>query len=237
MLYKTDFKTLWEIAFRWEGLEPPKHDFPELPEAVTENIYRISWAFFRRKFPLRKESGRRVLDGEDLLDEFLFNRSRNKLIRCLQRKIYPQKFLDGLYILRADLMKWCAEEFIEPPGFWIEKPYKPLVGRHKNQEQDKQLCQAIARCYWDLDPNIHPAHMARCKAIRIYGNGGHYEEDTVKGWIVEYDPQRDQRKPGRPPAADYLIDLENGCLSEERIKTLGAKVPARERTALEKTNT
>jgi hypothetical protein len=66
-----------------------------------------------------------------------------------------------------------------------------------------------------MDPNIHPAHMAQARAIRLYGNGKLYkDENTVKGWISDVDPRKGQRKTGRPENIPYRIDLETGGLAE-----------------------
>lgn len=51
--------------------------------------------------------------------------------------------------------------------------------------------------------------MAKAKAIKCYGNGKFYKDpDTIKKWIVEVDPLKDQRKSGRPVDVPYLIDLD-----------------------------
>lgn len=144
MLNRNEFKSIWEVAHRWEEVEPPPSIDNEAVlslERVIDKIERISWAFLRRKFPLRELSGRRILDGDGILDHFVFNWSRNRLIRCLERKNYPGSFIDGLYVMRGDLLKWCEEEFLTPPEFWMEETNrsrleddrpagKELVGRH-----------------------------------------------------------------------------------------------------------
>lgn len=221
MLNPNEFKSIWEIAHRWEGYDPENSDPRNLPDSVIHRIENISWAFFRRIFPLREFSGRRILDERDLLSLLIFNWSRNRLIRCIERKTYPKKFLGGLYVLRPDLLKWCVEEFIDPPEFWQpaslgNKAGKTPIGRHRNEEMDKQLCQVIARTLWDIDPNIHPSHMAKSKALRQYGNGAHYkDENTVRRWIAEVDPLKDRRKTGNPGNTCYKIDLKTGRLAQD----------------------
>lgn len=95
---------------------------------------------------------------------------------------------------------------------------KSAIGKHRNEAIDKQSCQAIARTLWDIDARIHPAHMARSKAVPQYGNGAQYkDENTVKGWIAEVDPSRKERKSGRPPTdpSDYRVNLETGALKQD----------------------
>ncbi|MEK7153684.1 MAG: hypothetical protein AAB834_07055, partial [Patescibacteria group bacterium] len=82
------------------------------------------------------------------------------------------------------------------------------MARHRDEAIDKQLCQAIARTLWDIDPQVHPAHMIKHKAIRRYGNAATYKDDeTIRSWIAEVDPLKGQRKAGRPPTVPYVLDL------------------------------
>ncbi|MGZ3974327.1 MAG: hypothetical protein ACXWAT_10120 [Methylobacter sp.] len=229
MLDLEEFKTIWEIAFLWEGAQPPDNDPSNIPDGVRKKIEKLIWAFREDQLKLRDADGQYVYDGKDLLDFLFLNQARKQLRKCYKQKNYPKSVLDNFFIKRSDLLKWCQEDFTTLPEFWVEDASKPmrdaalqpkqLFGRHINQEQDKQLCQSIAQALWDLDPNIHPAHMAKSWAILKYGNGNHYKGkdedfDTIKKWIKEVDPQRDSRGDGRPPKVIYLIDLKNGGLEK-----------------------
>jgi len=230
MLDFEEFKSIWNIAFRWEGLQPPDDDPATIPDGVKKKIEKLIWAFREEQLQLRDSSGQAVYDARnDLIDLLFLNRTRKLLRNCFKQKHYPKSILDGLFIKRADLLKWCKEDFTNLPEFWIENTSKTvnevpqakqLIGRHINQEQDKQLCQSIAQTLWDIDPNIHPAHMAKSWAVLKYGNGDHYkggdgEYETIKKWIKEVDPLRGSRGEGRPPKIAYLIDLENGGLAKD----------------------
>lgn len=131
--------------------------------------------------------------------------------------------------MRSEVLKWCADEFLAPPGIWAADMVlasggdvpKLVSGRHRDDEINKQICQGIARALWEIDPQIHPAHMAKHRAILKYGNGGIYkDEDTVRGWINEVDPLKKERKTGRPPSVRYLLDIEKGGLSGDFVHTL-----------------
>lgn len=69
-------------------------------------------------------------------------------------------------------------------------------------------CKAIASTIWELDPAIHPNHIARSKILQRIGNGAQYDISTITDWIAELDPQKDYRKPGRPPKENYSIKFE-----------------------------
>ncbi|OAI18270.1 MULTISPECIES: hypothetical protein [Methylomonas] len=230
MLDLEEFKSIWEISYRWEGLQPPDNDLSSIPDGVKKKIEKLIWAFREEQLQLRDSTGQAVYDSRnDLIDLLFLNQTRKLLRKCFKQKHYPKSIFGGLFIKRADLLKWCKEDFTNLPEFWIEDTAKPanesfqakqLIGRHVNQDQDKQLCQSIARTLWDIDPNIHPAHMAKSWAILEYGNGRLYknkdgEYETPKNWIKEVDPHRDSRGDGRPRKIPYLIDLENGGLAKD----------------------
>lgn len=225
MLDSEEFKSIWDIAFLWEGIQPPEDDQSSIPDGVRKKIEKLIWAFREHQLKLRDFEGQLVSDDMNSVFDILFlNKSRKLLKKCYRQKHYPKSALDNLYIKRVDLLKWCKEDFTNLPEFWVEDSAKPLsdyvhakqpIGRHINQEQDKLLCQSIAQTLWDLDPNIHPAHLAKCKAIKLYGNGRLYEDETIKKWIRDVDPLGNSRGDGRPRKIPYLIDLEKGCLAKE----------------------
>lgn len=223
-LESKDFLTIWDIAHRWAGYDADATEPQSLPEDAKYWIHKVVFGYFSKDLVLRRKNGKRVLD-EDIYLLLVFNVTpwRSRLWECLTRDVFDKDFLNSLYVMRSQIITWCAKEHIDPPAFWTalrpeaEPAGKPTINnRRKDEEIDRLVCQAIARSYWDIDPQIHPAHMAKAKAIRLYGNGKQYKDpDTVKGWILEVDPLKDQRKIGRPPEIPYLIDLETGGLRKD----------------------
>lgn len=122
------------------------------------------WAFIRNKIGLRRKSGYMVSQDPLFLLFFSLNRTRMRLLKAVRARQFEKDFLDSLFVMRSEVLKWCAEEFLAPPGIWAgdmalpnggDAP-KPISGRHREDEINKQLCQAIARALWDIDPQIHP---------------------------------------------------------------------------------
>lgn len=229
MLHPNDFRSLWELAHLWAGSALDKADPESLPDGVVDKLQKLIWAFMRSKIGLRHKSGRRVLQENMFFLFFNFNRTRVRLAECVTSRHFEKDFLDSLFVMRSEVLIWCADEFLAPPGLWaadmalpneVEAP-KPNNARHRDDEVNKQLCQGIARALWDIDPQIHPAHMAKHQAIQKYGNGALYrDEETVRGWINEVDPLKKERKTGRPPAVRYLLDTGKGGLSGDYVHTL-----------------
>lgn len=218
-LESKDFLSIWDIAHRWAGFDPDATDPNHLPEEVAFWMHRVVLAYFSKDLVVRRKSGYRVPDEPEFVFVFNVNIWGTRLWKCLTKDVFDKKLLSSLYVMRGQVIRWCEKERYPLPTFWIEErpPAEPATkptinNRRKDETIDRLTCQAIARTYWDIDPQIHPAHLAKAKAILLYGNGKHYAEDTIKGWIAEIDPLKDQRKTGRPRDIPYAIDLETGAL-------------------------
>lgn len=231
MLYESDFRSVWDIAQLWAGYARGANG-TELPEPVLDKLQKLIWAFARKQISLRTRTGKWVPDEPMYLVLLDLNKPRAQLLEMLAQQRFDEAILDSLFVTRSEVLKWCEEDFLTPPAIWapaagtggVVEAQKVAVGRHREEAIDKQLCQAIARTLWDIDPQIPPAHMIKHKAIQRYGNAAQYEDDdTIRGWIVEFDPLRKERKPGRPPSVRYILDLENGGLNKDWLASLSQK--------------
>lgn len=150
---------------------------------------------------------------DDSVLDFLFSfKHFYKLLRCRSGKRIDKEYLESVYVMRPNFLEWCEKEKYPNAEFWILTQVTEshiVSNRPKNESEDKAICRAIAKVYWDIDQEIHPIHMVRSKAICIYGNGNLYkDEKTIKSWIAGLDPQQKTRKTGRPEDKIYKIDLE-----------------------------
>ena len=217
-----DYLSIWEIAHRWAGFDPEATDQENLPEQVRYLIHKLIEGYLSNDLKLRRPNGYRVPREDQYFLIWNINTWLNQLWKCLNENVFDKKKLSNYFVRRSELLNMCEKEAVEPPDFWTKQrpettSVKPSINnRPKEEETDRFLCQAIARTYWDIDPNIHPAHMAKARAILLYANGKQYKDsDTIKKWIAEVDPQKDQRKIGRPVEVPYLIDLETGSLHQK----------------------
>jgi hypothetical protein len=212
-----DFKNIWELAHTWAGYDPSKTDAKQLPKPVFLNLQRLSSAILSRS--LQAQSKRAVLFIDDSLFVTLVNlRCFIKLLCCKWGRSIDQQYLASIYIRRVRFIEWCEKERLPYDDFWILTQVKAspkINNRPKNEIEDKAVCRAIATTYWDIDPNIHPAHMAGSKAISKYGNGNQYDINTIKEWISDLDPMIKERKTGRPQKISYKINLETGALLDQ----------------------
>ncbi|MDO9282163.1 MAG: hypothetical protein Q7T88_07260 [Methylotenera sp.] len=217
-----DYLSIWNLAHRWAGVDVDSTDADNLPEEVQYLIKKIVEGYWNSNLRLRRSNGRKIPRESMLVFFYNLNFWQKALERCLFENEYDKSKLNSYLVGRIDLIRMCEHEDIDPPEFWKRKNQLPVeelkptvTHRPKDEVTDRLVCQAIARAYWDIDPQIHPAHLAKSRAISLYANGKQYkDENTVKNWIAEVDPFKNQRKIGRPKDVNYLIDLENGVLSQ-----------------------
>lgn len=210
-----DFRNLWCLAHQWAGHDPDKTDVNKLPSQVELNLKRLASAVLRRALKARTVKLAIFVD-HSLLD-LLFNYKHIfKLLKCRSGKTFDKSYLESIFVRRHHFLQWCEKEKYPNSDFWILTQVTEshiVSNRPKSESEDKAICRAIAKVYWDIDQEIHPTHMVRSKAIRIYGNGNLYkDEKTIKSWIADLDPLQKTRKTGRPEDKVYKVDLETGGL-------------------------
>lgn len=217
-----DYLSIWEVAHRWAGFDPESSDPTNLPEDVRYYIHKMIEGYLSEELKLRSSNGYRVpRDPNQIFIFFLLNPFFNYMWSCLNEDNFDKAKLSNLYVRRREVLSICKAEELDPPVFWVKQRQPEITtkanvtNRPKEEETDRLLCQAIAATLWSLDPNIHPAHMARSKVVQRYGQGRSYKDlNTVKRWIAELDPIKN-RTPGRPPDIAYKINLEMDPLLED----------------------
>lgn len=209
-----DYRNIWELAHQWAGLDSQKTDIGDLPKPVDLNLKRLAASVMSGHLKARTKV-LVILVDDSLLDMLFSAKHLFKLHRTRSGKSLDRKYLQSLFIKRPDFLEWVEKEKYPVTDFWVltqvAESHK-VINRPKNEIEDKAVCRAIARAYWDIDENIHPAHMAECKAIQKYGNAAQYELNTIKDWISDLDPLIKERKTGRPKHITYRINLETGAL-------------------------
>jgi hypothetical protein len=212
-----DFRNVWNLAHDWAGIDSTKTDVNHLPKPVHLNLQRLSSAIQIRSLPAQTKKYAIFVD-DSITTYLLFNfKHFIKLLFCKWGRSIDQSYFESIYVKRIHFIEWCEKERLPYNNFWTLTQVtanQRINNRPKNELEDKAVCRAIAMAYWDIDKNIHPAHMAESKAIRKYGNGDQYELKTIKVWISDLDPMKVERNPGRPKDISYNIDLETGALTD-----------------------
>lgn len=211
-----DYETIWKLAHNWANVDPEESDANALSPEIKKYIHRLLDAVRNRDISVRNDFRRIFLDDSFItfiIDFFHFIKIRSHLRSNKSNKTY----LDSLYVQRNEVLSWCINvAYLAPPACWscpqltnekvISKNTKNY--RPKDETEDRIRCHAIASALWELDPIIHPVHIYRSKILQRFGNAKQYNEETIKNWIAEVDPQKDQRKRGPPPKNEYKINLK-----------------------------
>lgn len=105
-----------------------------------------------------------------------------------------------------ELIDWAKEKDFQLPPKLLE--YMGLGEESDNDNKrpasrasqlHKQLCQAIAKTLWDIQPDMTIEEMKNHPAIQEHGQGKSYTgKNTLRDWLSEVDPRPAERKRGAP---------------------------------------
>jgi hypothetical protein len=208
-----DYQTVWQLAHNWADADPDKTDTNAISPKLRENIIRLMLAIRNKKISARTRK-RSIFIDDSVISLIVDTPHYLKTLSCLLKDAINKSYLDSLYIKREEVIDLCIRSHYDPPSCWMPKylPDGQIITkeaknyRPANEIEDRIRCQAIANALWELDPAIHPIHMVRSKIIQQIGNGRTYDDETVKEWIKNVDPQK-KRKKGAPPKVQYKIEL------------------------------
>lgn len=210
-----DFKTIWQLAHNWAGEETDKTDPNAISPELRLAIDRLMRAIRSKKITARWKGYQIFIDN--LLLTLIFEFSHFKqFYQWLMHHKFSKDYLDNLYVMRNEVIDLCIKSYYNLPPCWVPEQFsydsknakEAKNHRPADENEDRIRCQAIASTLWELDPAIHPNHIARSKILQRIGNGAQYDISTITDWITERDPQKDYRKTGRPPKTQYTIKLE-----------------------------
>ena len=132
-----EFLSIWEIAHAWEGLDPASADSTSAPEGIQHWADKVILGYFRKELTLRKRNGYRVLPEDVFLLIFNLNRYRKRLTDCLFKGVFDKDLLQNTYVMRSEILAWCAKEFINPPAIWALAPQQNNSAAADIEEDDK----------------------------------------------------------------------------------------------------
>lgn len=219
-----EYESIWNVAHKWVGIDPESATLETLDDKVKIRIHQLARGAMLTHLSLRRADNYLVMITKKpllnmILDWGVFWRLRNTYFKD---HIDPD-FLKLFYISRTELLKWCQEQFLALPEFWLEDnsiSQVPEAWKDKpasQREKDIAACRALAQAFWKIDPHIHPVHMAESKAFRqiAFGHNKPYPtNETVKGYFSGLDPLKNERGTGRPKNMTYLIELETGEINK-----------------------
>lgn len=117
MALLSDSLTLWEIAFRWEGLDP-KRVWVRLPLVVRDHFRNLADAILSAEISCESIT----LEKRDFAPderEFSVYFWIDDLYACIAGHHFNRKLLRHTLIGRYDLKLWCDRRNISLPDFWF----------------------------------------------------------------------------------------------------------------------
>ena len=124
--------------------------------------------------------------------------------KCFEGRVYDKEKLDHIFSPKHGLAELCQVENIPLPEFWFpggakaDNPEEEQKQKLRNDQLDKQLCQAIARTLWSEHPDMTIADLIQHPSIVREGNGRIYTPKTIRRWLSPVDPRSASEKTGRP---------------------------------------
>lgn len=210
--------SVWEIAFRWEGIDPSKA-WLRIPQEVRDRLRSLINAIYYSE--LRCET---IKYGPDHPEHHLppdqhIGRHITQILACLEGRKYDKKMLQWAKVSRHAMQRWCESNGIPLPGFWFPSfqtqeqheqiaPVIPIPNTtttkppsETKKQRLKRLFQEAGLLVWEREkvngqyPDIkviadHP------EVIATLGSENR-EFKTLCDWLGEVDPRPDSQKRGR----------------------------------------
>lgn len=205
------FLSIWEVAHRWEGLDPGASGDISVTSKIGERLRALIWA------------AANVLNCYDVhgkivpLEILWFGFPKTRTAKDLDEAMHdPGAHRDSLktVFLNQDEVASVFEKRERLPAFWFEEseieeaerrylshmPAPPVTGpKLRPDQEDKAKCQQIAHELWAKHPDMTIADMAKRPEILIEGNGKAYKgKNTLRNWLKEVAPASVRNRRGRP---------------------------------------
>ncbi len=213
--------TLWEIAFRWNGLNPDnlKYRF-YLPLEVKDSFRLMTEAILeaRLESSLSIDKWNPNLDpDQNLGPEFYIRYHLDDIHKCIANQHFNQKFLKFIWVDRYAFRLWCKTLNIALPEFWFPQGWNidpknidllddeyeegnddPKGKKLRSNQRTTIACQEIAKHLWRNHPEMTIASMVKHNAIQTLGGAASFGDATVRLWLSSVAPDHVKNKRGRP---------------------------------------
>jgi len=117
MALLNDSLTVWEIAFRWENLDP-RRIWLRIPLAVQDHFRNLADAILTGDIACETITlEKREFSPEE--KDFSVYHWIDDIYTCIAGHAFNRKFLRHALIGRSDLQLWCERRSIPLPQFWF----------------------------------------------------------------------------------------------------------------------
>lgn len=210
--------SVWEIAHRWNNLDPYKTHWFRLPQEVRDSLRIMMQCILddHLKSSLFLENWK--TDSKTKPEQHI-QYHMNDILSCIWGHKYNRKLFKIVSIDRDYFRLWCEEYDIPLPEFWFPSDWKyfsrgisffdpeDYIVNESSETNNSKLrtnqratiaCQQIAEQLWKENPTMTIADMVIHNMIQKYGGGNRYDEATVRKWVKAVAPKSVSNKRGRP---------------------------------------
>lgn len=214
---KQEFLSIWAIAHAWEGLDPESTDPRDIPASIQAHMDMVMLAYFRQELAIRQANGYRLLGHHLMHTLFLLDKGYNRLWDCLNRKTsFDKEFLDNLFVMRSEILRWCEKEFREPPACWKQLPKTALVEERlaenddendswydklTQQRRNRVACLEVARHLWEQNQGLLYEQVRLHPVMKQAGLSYVFTAAQFKKWARPFAPE-EAKQGGRRPQSD-----------------------------------
>lgn len=209
--------SVWEIGFRWAGLDPDRYWW-RIPLPVRDNFRILVDAIWHAHLESNISMEKRGPGHEHVPPEFFIRHHVDAINNCVRGKRYPRMLLQFMRVERWSFHIWCQRRNIPLPEFWFPPSWnidyqwpdndepEPSNSAESIEEQRVRLakwhriqmaCQQVALSIWAKEPNLTIKEVAWRKEIQGLAGGSEAELETVEGWISKVDRRDPSKKRGR----------------------------------------
>lgn len=118
-----DHLSVWEISFRWAGLDPDRY-WLRLPLPVRDNARMLLDAILNAHLFCLTLSLDKQKPDSDEEPSFFIRHHLDDINSCIQGQDYPRKLLKWALVDRWDMLTWCERQGIPLPEFWFPPGWK-----------------------------------------------------------------------------------------------------------------
>jgi hypothetical protein len=218
-----DYLTVWKLAHNWANVSPDNSDPSALPNEVKQGIHRTLSAIANRAITARNR--KKVIFADEDTFEFLFFEIFNylKLLKVQRKSVYDKSFLDSVYVKRAEVLRWCQNDFLDPPPIWqLSESNSSSSVSNDNDDEDEETswydsltpkrkqkvaCLELAKKLWKINPEWSYEEVFRHSIMKQYGNPEVFTLRSFKEWAREFAPET-AKIGGRPKASNTYEQLK-----------------------------
>lgn len=224
MAILTETLSVWEIGFRWAGMDPRRLRLG-IPLPVRDNFRLMMDAILHGHLDCTTLSLSKwgPEDGEDMRP-FFIRHHLTDVEACIAGVRPNRRLMRWAGVSRGSFQEWCERQGIPLPEFWFppgwkldyewpsdepepDAPADPASGSPdlRPEQRRRIACQEIAKAIWKDAPETTIADMVRHAHVRQLGGGMYQADEVVRRWLSAVAPASVKEKRGRPrkiPAVD-----------------------------------